>query len=183
MPNDPWGRSEQILVEVDFGKAMALIYFFHERQALAFHEWVLRSPRLYINNVPVDSKLLEVRKAANVGVVEESRVISARLNPGVGRIQLVQEFTRLAPKLQIAPTSLQTIDITETTNGTVWANYAFDGRIDEKKFLKGIMDGGENMKGVTYGEDQYEGPFRQGVQTKHWNVGCNKPADQGATKE
>ena len=84
---------------------MVLIHFFHERHALAFHEWVLKSPRLHINNVLVDLKLLEVRKAASVSVIEESRVIRARLNPGVGRIELIQEFSRLAPKLQIAPTS------------------------------------------------------------------------------
>jgi len=178
------GKIEQILVEVHFGKPMGLIYFFHERHALAFHEWVLRSPRLHINNVPVDSKLLEVRKAANVSVAEESRVIRARVNPGVCRIELIQEFTRLAPKLQIPPASLQTIDMTETTNGTVWADYAFDGRIDAKKFLKGIMDGGVNVKGATYGKDQCEDPFHQGVQAKNWNVGSNnKLANQGATKE
>lgn len=177
------GKVEQILVEVHFGKPMALIYFFHERHALAFHEWVLRSPRLHINNVPVDSKLLEVRKAASVSVAEESRVIRACLNPGVCRIELIQEFSRLAPKLNIAPTSLQTIDMTETTNGTVWADYAFDGRVDAKKFLKGIMDCGENIKGATYGKDQCEGPFHQGAQAKNWHVGSNKLANQGATKE
>ena len=176
------GKVEQIFVEVHFGKPMALIYFFHERHALAFHEWVLRSPRLHINNVPVDSKLLEVRKAASVSVAEESRVIRARVNPGVGRIELVQEFSRLAPKLQIPPASLQTIDMTET-NGTVLADYAFDGRVDAKKFLKGIMDGEINMRGAAYGKDQCEEPFHQGVQAKNWFVGSNKMADQGATKE
>jgi len=116
------GRTKQILVEAHFSKPIALIYFFHERHALTFHEQVLKSPRLHTNNVPVDSKLLEVRKAASVSVIEESRVIRARFNPGVGRIELIQEFSRLAPKLQIAPTSLQTIDMTETTNGTVRAD-------------------------------------------------------------
>ena len=57
--------------------------------------------------------------------------------------------------------------MTETTNGTVRADYAFDGRIDVKKFLKGIMDGGENMKGATYRKDRCEELFRQGVQAKN----------------
>lgn len=138
-------------------------------------------PKTTYQHVPVDSRLLEVRKAASVSVVEESRVIRAHLNPGVSRIQLVPEFTRLAPKLQIAPISMQAIDITETTNVTVWAHYAFDDRIDAKKLLIWITNHEENMKGVTWRKDQSEGPFHQGVQAKSWNIGCNKRADQGAT--
>jgi len=177
------GRLEQILLEVHFGKPMALIYFFHEKHALAFHEWVQKSPRLHINKMPIDSKLLEVRKAASVSVIEESRVIRVPLNPGVCRSEVIQEFTKLAPKLQIRPTSLQTIEMVEAADGTLWADYAFDGRADAKRFLKGIMDGRENTKSPMYGKDQCEAPLHQGVQTKSWQVGSNKAVSQEAAKE
>jgi len=177
------GRLEQILLEVHFGQQMALIYFFHGKHALAFHEWVQKPPRLRINNMPVDSKLLEVRKAASVSVVEESRVIRVPHTPGVSRSEVIQEFSRLAPKLQITPTSLQTIEMAETADGTVWADYAFDGRVDAKKFLKGVMDARENIKSPTYGRDQCEGPLHQGVQAKSWQVGSNRVAGQAVAKE
>ncbi|PWW75874.1 hypothetical protein C7212DRAFT_344650 [Tuber magnatum] len=177
------GRLEQILLEVHFGKPIALVYFFHEKHALAFHEWVQKPPRLTINNLPVDSKLLEVRKAAGVSVVEESRVVRVPLNPGVSRSEVVREFSRLAPKLQITPTSLQSVEIVETPDGMSWAEYAFDGRIDAKKFLKGIMTGREHMKGPIYGKDQCEEPLHQGAKAKSWHFGANQAVNQEAAKE
>ncbi|KAG0636572.1 hypothetical protein HOY80DRAFT_1088220 [Tuber brumale] len=177
------GRLEQILLEVHFGKPIALAYFFHESHALAFHEWVQKPPRLTINKFPVDSKLLEVRKAASVSVVEECRVVRVPLNPGADRGEAVREFSRLAPKLQIAPASLQSIEMIETREGTTWAEYAFDGRTDAKKFLKGIMAGREHMKGPIYGKDQCEEPLHQGAKAKNWLVGVSRAVDQEATRE
>ena len=48
--------------------------------------------------------------------------------------------------------------MTEATNRTTPADYAFDGRVDAKKFPNRIIEGGENMKGAAY-ENQCKEPF------------------------
>ncbi|KAG0129507.1 hypothetical protein HOY82DRAFT_540743 [Tuber indicum] len=177
------GRIEQILLEVHFSKPIALVYFFHEKDALAFHEWAQKPPRLNINNYQVVSKLLDVRKATRVSVAEECRVVRVPLNPGADRGEAVREFSRLAPKLRISPGCLQTVDIIETHDGATWAEYAFDGRNEANKFLKGIMACREHMKRPIYGKDQCEEPLHQGAKGKNWRIGGNSAIDQGTTRE
>ncbi|RPA93735.1 hypothetical protein L873DRAFT_1508238 [Choiromyces venosus 120613-1] len=178
------GKLEQIILQVQFGKPIALVYFFDANGAEALHEWIQKTPRLTINQIPVESKILLARKAATSEDADESRVIRVPLPAGgVTRSELVQDFCRLANKIDVATSALQTVATVQDADGTLYAEYAFDGRNDAKKFLEEIKVGHEHLKFFGYGRDPCEQPLHVGDDTKSWVIGPAQPDDQGSASE